>query len=179
MAELDIDLVEWNYGQYEGRWPAEIRADRPEWNLFRHGGPSGEKPRQVIARADRVIARVQTIPGDVLLFTCGQFIRALAARWLGVELILKSPYLMLNTSSLSALGYDLDRGRPVIRLWNDTSHLNRDAKVTAHAASQQWPSGSSDQSTHRVDEETDRYEFEGHHLDQRKVNQVEWCEPLK
>jgi len=64
-AELDLDLVEWDYGQYEGLWTAEIRAERPDWDLFRHGCPAGEGPKQATARADRVIARVKTIPGSV------------------------------------------------------------------------------------------------------------------
>jgi broad specificity phosphatase PhoE len=73
-AELDPDLVEWDYGQYEGLWAAEIRAERTDWDLFRHGCPGGEDPKQATAWADRVIARVKSIPGNVLLFTCGQFI---------------------------------------------------------------------------------------------------------
>jgi broad specificity phosphatase PhoE len=133
VAELVIDFVEWNYGQYEGRWTAEIRAERSGWDLFRHGCPSGETPKQITARADRVIARVWTIPGDVLLFTCGQFTRVLADRWIGLGPISKSPSLTLNTASLCALGYEIDLGRPVIRSWNDNqSSLYRPKSTDAH-----------------------------------------------
>src|SRR5205085_31148 len=80
VAEVDRDLVEWDYGQYEGRRTAEIRAERPDWQLFRDGCPGGETPEQVAARADRVISRVRAIAENVLLFSSGHFIRVLAAR---------------------------------------------------------------------------------------------------
>ena len=79
---------------------------------------------QVAARADRVVSRVRAIPGDVLLFTSGHFIRVLAARWLGLEPSVNSRYFMLSTASLSALGYERERSRPVIRLWNETRHVD-------------------------------------------------------
>src|ERR1700746_4047926 len=123
VAETDPDLVEWNYGEYEGRRGAEIRAERPGWNLFRDGCPGGESPQQVSARADRVINRVRAIQGNVLLFTSGHFIRVLACRWLGLEPTVNSRYFMLSTASLSALGYEGSRARPVIRLWNETRHV--------------------------------------------------------
>ena len=81
VAEVDCDLVEWNYGEYEGLRGAEIRAGRQDWQLFRDGCPGGESPQQVSARAGRVISRVRSVPGDVLLFSSGHFIRVLAARW--------------------------------------------------------------------------------------------------
>lgn len=123
VAEVDPDLVEWDYGQYEGRRGAEIRAERPDWNLFRDGCPGGETPQQVSARADRIISRVRAIDGDVLLFTSGHFIRVLASRWLGLEPTVNSRYFMLSTASLSALGYENELSRPVIRFWNDTRHM--------------------------------------------------------
>ena len=123
VAEIDPDLVEWNYGDYEGRRGSDIRAQRPDWNLFRDGCPGGESPGQVSARADRIIGRVRAIPGDILLFTSGHFIRVLAARWLGLEPTANSRYFMLSTASLSALGYENDPSRPVIRFWNDTRHV--------------------------------------------------------
>jgi len=123
VAQVDPDLVEWDYGQYEGRRGIEIRAERPDWNLFRDGCPGGETPRHVSARADRVISRVRAIPGNVLLFTSGHFIRVLAARWLGLEPTVNSRYFMLSTASLSALGYENELSRPVIRFWNDTRHV--------------------------------------------------------
>src|SRR5258708_4098006 len=84
-AEVDRDLVEWNYGEYEGRRTAEIRTERPGWELFRDGSPGGESPAQVIARADNVWSRVRGVKGNVLLFSSGHFIRVLAARWIGLE----------------------------------------------------------------------------------------------
>ena len=96
------------------------------WELFRDGGPGGETPRQIGARADRVIARIRAVRGDVLLFTSGHFIRVLASRWLGVEPSVHSRFFMLSTASLSALGYEHDVSRPVIRLWNETRHVESD-----------------------------------------------------
>src|SRR6266478_2626393 len=84
VAEVDRDLVEWNYGQYEGRRTAEILAERPDWQLFRDGCPGGESPQQVSARADRVVDRMRAVEGDVLVFTSGHFLRVLASRWLGL-----------------------------------------------------------------------------------------------
>jgi probable phosphoglycerate mutase len=133
VVEIDPDLVEWNYGQYEGRRGADIRAERPEWNLFRDGCPGGETPEQVSERADRVVSRVRMIPGHVLLFTSGHFIRVLAARWLGLEPTANSRYFMLSTASLSALGYENDLSKPVIRFWNDTRHVDTEPEAAAHA----------------------------------------------
>jgi probable phosphoglycerate mutase len=121
VAELDRRLVEWDYGQYEGRLTADILAERPDWHLFRDGGPGGESPEQVAARADRVVQRVRRIGGDVLLFSSGHFLRVLAARWIGAEPIVGRSF-MLSTASLSGLGYE-HATDPVIRLWNDTGHL--------------------------------------------------------
>jgi len=120
-AELDADLVEWNYGEYEGRCTADIFKERPEWQLFRDGCPGGESPAQVATRADRVVQRVRAVPGNVLLFSSGHFLRVLAARWLG-EGTAAGRYFALNTASLSALGYEHNLSHPVIRLWNDDHH---------------------------------------------------------
>jgi len=119
-ARTDRDLVEWDYGDYEGRTTAEIHAQRPDWQLFRDGCPGGESPEQVAARADRVLNRVRPFPGNVLLFSSGHFLRMLAARWTGIA-IASANVFMLSTASLSALGYEHDQ--PVIRLWNDTDYL--------------------------------------------------------
>ena len=124
VAEVDPDLVEWDYGQYEGRRTAEIRAERPDWQLFRDGCPGGESPVQASARADRVVSRVRAVQGDVLLFSSGHFIRVLATRWIGLELTTNARCFMLSTASLSALGYENELSRPVIRLWNDTHHVS-------------------------------------------------------
>ena len=123
VAEIDRDLVEWNYGQYEGRRTADIVAERPGWQLFRDGCPGGETPSQVAARADRVISRVRAVKGDVLLFSSGHFIRVLAARWIGLEPSVNSRSFKLSTASLSALGYEGSLSRPAICLWNETRHV--------------------------------------------------------
>lgn len=123
LAEVDKDLVEWDYGQYEGRRTVEIRAERPDWELFRDGCPGGESPDQVSVRADRIVRRARAASGDVLLFTSGHFLRVLAVRWLGLEPSVNCKFFMLSTTSLSALGYEHERSRPVIRLWNETRHV--------------------------------------------------------
>jgi broad specificity phosphatase PhoE len=122
MAEIDSDLVEWDYGQYEGRRTADILAQRPGWQLFRDGCPGGESPDEVGARADRVIARVRALKGNVLIFSSGHFLRVLAARWLGLDAA-GGRYLLLSTASLSTLGYEHNLAEPVIRLWNETRHI--------------------------------------------------------
>ena len=121
-AEVDRDLLEWNYGSYEGRTSVDIRAERPDWLLFRDGCPGGEMPAEVAARADRVVSRVRAVPGDVLVFSSGHFLRVLAARWLGLEPGAGRHYL-LSTASLSVPGYEHTRSTPVIKLWNDTHHV--------------------------------------------------------
>jgi broad specificity phosphatase PhoE len=124
VAEVDRDLVEWDYGQYEGRRTAEIRAERPDWELFRDGCPGGESPAQASARADRVVNRLRAVQGDVLLFSSGHFIRVLATRWIGLEVTANARRFMLSTASLSAVGYENELSRPVIRLWNETNHVS-------------------------------------------------------
>ena len=116
--EVDPDLVEWNYGAYEGRTTAQILAERPDWQLFRDGCPGGESPEQVAARADRAIRKVRDLQGDVLLFSSAHFLRMFAARWLGLEPV-AGKYFVLETASLSAVGYEHDRSEPVIRLWDE------------------------------------------------------------
>jgi broad specificity phosphatase PhoE len=122
VATVDPDLVEWNYGNYEGRRSAEIRAERPDWQLFRDGCPGGETPVDVAVRADRVVSRVRAVQGDVLLFSSGHFLRVFAARWLGLEPG-AGRFFLLSTASLSALGYEHDLTQPVVRLWDDTRHV--------------------------------------------------------
>jgi broad specificity phosphatase PhoE len=123
VAETDPDLVEWNYGQYEGLRSAEILAKRPDWQLFRDGAPGGESPAQVGERSDRVVQRIRTVPGDVLLFSSGHFIRDCADRWLGRDPGYVGRYLLLSTASLSAVGYEHNLSQPVIRFWNDDHHV--------------------------------------------------------
>jgi broad specificity phosphatase PhoE len=122
VAEIDRALVEWDYGEYEGRRTVDIRAERPDWQLFRDGCPGGESPQQVAARADRVVNRLRGLPGDVLLFSSGHFLRVLAARWVGIETFYARSF-MLSTASLSAVGYEHSLEQPAIRLWNETHHL--------------------------------------------------------
>ena len=120
-AEVDPDLIEWNYGVYEGRTSADIHADRPDWQLFRDGCLGGESPERVGARADRVARRVRAVGQDVLLFSSGHFLRVFAARWLGLEAS-AGRFFLLRTASLSAVGYEHDRSQPVIRLWDEAPH---------------------------------------------------------
>jgi broad specificity phosphatase PhoE len=122
VAEVDRNLVEWNYGQYEGLTTAEIHARRPGWELFRDGCPGGESPEQIAARADSVMARVRDVRANVLLFSSGHFLRVLAACWLSLGAA-GGGKLFLSTASLSELGYENNLSAPVIRLWNDTSHV--------------------------------------------------------
>lgn len=121
-AELDPDLVEWNYGDYEGRRTQDIHIERPDWRIFRDGCPGGETLAEVGARADRVIARARAIGSNVLVFSSGHILRVLAARWLGLDPS-AGQFLLLSTASLSALGYEHDRSEPVIRLWDETRHV--------------------------------------------------------
>jgi broad specificity phosphatase PhoE len=121
-AKIDPDLVEWNYGEYEGRTPADIHRERPKWQVFLDGCPGGESPSEVSTRADRVVKRVRAVEGDVLIFSSGHFLRAFAARWLGLD-VATGRFFMLSTASLSALGYEHNLSRPVIRLWDDDRHV--------------------------------------------------------
>ena len=123
VAAIDPDLVEWDYGQYEGRRSAEIHAERPDWELFRDGCPGGESPAQVAVRADRVVSRLREVSGNALVFSSGHFIRVLASRWLGIAPTVNSRYFLLGTASLSALGYEHNLSEPVIRLWDDSRHV--------------------------------------------------------
>ena len=121
-AEIDPDLVEWDYGKYEGLRTAKIHTERPDWLLFRDGCPSGEAPEEAGARADRVVERLRSIDADVLLFSSGHFLRVLAARWLGLK-VAAGQYYLLSTASLSALSYEHNRLSPAIQLWNETRHV--------------------------------------------------------
>jgi broad specificity phosphatase PhoE len=121
LAEVDPDLAEWDYGDYEGRRTADILAERPSWFLFRDGCPGGETPEQVAARADRVVQRLRTVRGNVVIFSSAHISRVLAARWLGLEAS-AGRYFLLETSSLSILGYEHNLTEPAIRLWNEIHH---------------------------------------------------------
>lgn len=122
VAEVDRDLVEWNYGEYEGLTSAQIMQQRPDWDLFRDGCPGGESPAQIGERSDRVVQRIRGVAGNVLLFSSGHFIRVLTGCWLGL-----GPnggrYFLLNPASLSALSYEHNLTRPTVQLWNDDRHV--------------------------------------------------------
>jgi len=123
-AELDPDLMEWDYGRYEGRRTAEIHEERPDCQLFRDGCPGGESPDEIGARADRVVSLVRAVHGDVLVFSSGHFLRVLAARWLGLEPA-GGRFHLPSTAGLCMLGYEHNLDEPAIRLWNDTHHLDK------------------------------------------------------
>src|SRR6185369_3633507 len=129
-AIVEPDMMEWNYGAYEGRTSAEIHAERPDWDLFRDGCPGGESPDQIGARADRVIRRVREIAGNTLLFSSGHVLRVFAARWLGLDPG-AGRYFLLGTASLSVVGYEHNRSEPVIRLWDEMPHAPRIGSVQA------------------------------------------------
>lgn len=120
------DLAEWDYGEFEGLRRVEIQAIEANWDVFAQGAPAGESVEQVAARADRVIARLRAVPGDVLVFGHGHFLRAIGARWIGLPVPAASR-LLLSTASVSVLGYEHGPHDPAIRLWNDTHHLEEGA----------------------------------------------------
>lgn len=115
MAVIEPDLVEWNYGEYEGLTPKQIRESAPGWLVFRDGCPGGEAPEQVGARADRVIARARAVEGNVALFAHGHVLRVLTAAWLGIAPAVGASFA-LSTATLSVLGWE--REAPAIRRWN-------------------------------------------------------------
>jgi broad specificity phosphatase PhoE len=114
-VQVREDLMEWHYGDYEGRTSKEIRAERPGWYLFDDGCPGGEDAAGVGARADRVIAEARAADGDVALFGHGHMLRVLASRWLGLP-PQEGVRFALDTATLGMLGYEHDR--PALWLWN-------------------------------------------------------------
>jgi broad specificity phosphatase PhoE len=118
--EADPDLVEWNYGDYEGRTRTQILVQRPGWIIFRDGCPNGESPKEISTRADRALQRIRKVDGNVLVFSSGHFLRVLMARWLGLE-VSGGGYFTLGTTALSIVGYDhSNRAEPLIRLLNES-----------------------------------------------------------
>ncbi|HVS36275.1 MAG TPA: histidine phosphatase family protein [Gemmataceae bacterium] len=118
VAEVDSDLIEWDYGRYEGKLTDEIRSGEPDWELYRDGCPGGESPEDVAARADRFIARLHGIEGEVLAFSSGHIIRMIAARWLGLPAAAGRPFFC-GPASVGVLGFEHgSRAEPIIRLWN-------------------------------------------------------------
>lgn len=125
IAEIDLDLLEWDYGDYEGRRSADIHQERPDWFLFRDGCPNGENAEQVGTRADRVIARLRKEEGNALIFSHAHFLRVFTARWLGLP-AQDARYFLLSTAALCILGYEHNQlDEPAIRLWNDDHHVTK------------------------------------------------------
>jgi probable phosphoglycerate mutase len=117
-AEIEPDLAEWDYGDYEGLRSAEIHQERPGWNIFRDGCPHGETPEQISGRADRLIARLRAQGGTVALFSHGHFGRVLATRWIGLPVI-EGQHFALGVASLGILGFEASHPEtPAIALWN-------------------------------------------------------------
>jgi broad specificity phosphatase PhoE len=117
---FDADLMEWDYGEYEGRRAVEIREERPSWDLFTDGVPGGETFDDVATRVDRILAQLATAGGDVAVFAHGHLLRVLAAQWLDMGPPLARA-LLLAPATISVLCHD--RGWPVIAVWNDAGHL--------------------------------------------------------
>jgi len=116
------DLMEWDYGDYEGKRAAEIRASRPDWRLFRDGCPGGEAPADIAARADRVLPLLEAAGGDAIVFAHGHLLRVLMARWMKIPLEMAGRF-SLDPASLSILSRDHHTVDPVIERWNDIAHL--------------------------------------------------------
>ena len=122
VATVDPDLVEWDYGRFEGRLTRDILKERPGWELYRDGCPDGETPADVAARADRFIAGVRGIEGDVLAFSSGHIIRMIAARWLGLPPG-AGRFFYCRPASVGVLAYEHKRrDEPIIGLWNYVPH---------------------------------------------------------
>jgi broad specificity phosphatase PhoE len=117
VATLDQDLLEWDYGHYEGRTLAQIHLEKPEWELFRDGCPGGESVAQITERADRLVKRIRAFEGSVLIFSSGHILRVLAARWINNAADL-GRHLVLDPASICVLGYDHNGLDSVIRQWN-------------------------------------------------------------
>jgi broad specificity phosphatase PhoE len=118
VAQVDPDLQEWDYGAYEGRTTENIHTENPGWDVLRDGAPGGESIDQLLARLDRVIAKLHGLEGRVAVFSHGHFLRSLAMRWIGQPLI-NGRHVPLDTAALCRLGYERpDRATPAIELWN-------------------------------------------------------------
>ncbi len=116
-VHIEQDLVEWDYGDYEGRTRADIHKERPDWSIWTDGAPHGETPDEIGARVDRVIAKCRAAGGQVLLFSHGHLLRTLAARWIA-QPVTVGAHLPLDTAKVCVLAYD--RGLPTLDRWNAT-----------------------------------------------------------
>jgi probable phosphoglycerate mutase len=118
-AEVENNLAEWNYGRYEGLTTKEIQTQTPDWNVFHHGCPDGESVQDISDRADSAVAKIRAIGSNVLIFSSSHFLRVLVARWLGLEAAAGACFI-LDTASISVLGYEHNLDEPVVRSWNQT-----------------------------------------------------------
>jgi len=117
-AEVDPDLLEWDYGRFEGKRTSDALKEWPGWELYRDGCPDGESPDDVSARADRFVARARGLAGGVLAFSSGHIIRMIAARWLGLPPAAGRVFYC-DPASVGVLGFEHDsRDQPLVRLWN-------------------------------------------------------------
>jgi probable phosphoglycerate mutase len=124
VGEIDSDLIEWDYGRFEGKTTADVQKDRPEWELFRDGCPGGESPLDVAQRADRFISRVFAADGDVLAFSSGHIIRMIAARWLGLAPS-AGRFFFCRPASIGVLDFEHEnKNEPIIGLWNFVRQMN-------------------------------------------------------
>jgi len=122
IAQVDTDLMEWDYGLFEGKLTRQILKERPGWEMFRDGCPEGESPQDVAARADRFITRVRGIEGDVLAFSSAHIIRMIAARWLGLPPS-AGRFFFCRPATVGVLGFEhQNRDEPIIGLWNYATH---------------------------------------------------------
>jgi broad specificity phosphatase PhoE len=126
--EIEPDLAEWDYGDYEGQQSVDIRKGRPDWNVFRDGCPHGEMPSQIVDRADLLLTRLRTLEGNIALFSHGQFGGVLAARWIGLTVI-EAQHFPLGTASISIFAFDPHHPTvPIIALWNAAPDDRADSK---------------------------------------------------
>ncbi len=115
---VNPDLLEWNYGDFEGLKSAEIAAKKPDWNLFRDGAPGGETPEEVAARVDRLVTKLKGLNGNVICFAHGHILRVIAARWIGHPVMLADS-MLLDTATLSVLSFNHHHlTEPAIKVWN-------------------------------------------------------------
>jgi broad specificity phosphatase PhoE len=123
-AQVDSDLLEWDYGEIDGKFSAEIYRQRPNWELFRDGAPGGESPSDVTQRADHFIEKVRQITGDVAAFTSGHIGRVIGARWIGIGAE-GAGKLLFSTAGVGILSYEHDIEHPAIQLWNDDGLMGK------------------------------------------------------
>jgi broad specificity phosphatase PhoE len=158
-AQIEPDLAEWDYGDYEGQRSADIRSRRPNWNLFRDGCPHGESPADVSDRADRLITQLRAMQGNIAVFSHGHFGRVLAARWIGLP-VSQAQHFLLTTASVSILGYEQNSTEEsAIVLWNAVPSHTVGSGPDLHAR---------DNETTANTKAIERWDNEGGETDQRE-----------